>query len=588
MKKKSLWGIGLALIALLAAACQPQATEVEVTRVVQETVEVEVEVTRVITETIIEEGEEVEVTRIVEQTIVATPDRASDPRFGGTLRQASVGLVQFDQIFGNDGPSFAAMSLINTYLYRMENYGDPYPDLAESWEWTDDTTLAFYLRPGVMFHDGNEVFPEGEGREVVADDVVYSMERWLNTDGSAITGDVSDVFVSIEAVDDYTVQFNLSAPSLGLFDQVNGLANLAIVPHEAVEFYGEDFAFNPIGAGPFEFVEYIPDDHLTVRNNEDYWIECFLDSVEIQVIPDPGVSLIALESGDVDVVSSVPGAELDRMLADNDYIAYYRNSATPAMIQFPGGVADFQEKNFRQAIAYTIDYRGIGRAVYGGVIVPGCGNLSPGIRGHVSDLCEEYFPYDPAGAVELLAEIGWTDSDGDGVLDRDGEPMEPILINTFNLASMDRVLEIVVTQLREIGIPAESELVEFGTWAEMYASGAPDSQTNERRLRMWLGCGGPNSVQLCWGRDATIPTIMGYNNEEVFDLIDQANVATDPDEQEALLQQAEALLFGEYWVINATEHRSAIQFSAEYVKDHPVVWHNNNVCTLDNNVWLDN
>jgi ABC-type oligopeptide transport system substrate-binding subunit len=105
---------------------------------------------------------------------------------------------------------------------------------------------------------------------------------------------------------------------------------------------------------------------------------------------------------------------------------------------------------------------------------------------------------------------------------------------------------------------------------------------------MWLGCGGPNSVQLCWGRDATIPTIMGYNNEEVFDLIDQANVATDPDEQEALLQQAEALLFGEYWVINATEHRSAIQFSAEYVKDHPVVWHNNNVCTLDNNVWLDN
>jgi ABC-type transport system substrate-binding protein len=153
---------------------------------------------------------------------------------------------------------------------------------------------------------------------------------------------------------------------------------------------------------------------------------------------------------------------------------------------------------------------------------------------------------------------------------------------------MDRVLEIVVTQLREIGIPAESELVEFGTWAEMYASGAPDSQTNERRLRMWLGCGGPNSVQLCWGRDATIPTIMGYNNEEVFDLIDQANVATDPDEQEALLQQAEALLFGEYWVINATEHRSAIQFSAEYVKDHPVVWHNNNVCTLDNNVWLDN
>ncbi|MCZ7571331.1 MAG: ABC transporter substrate-binding protein [Ardenticatenaceae bacterium] len=577
MKPKSLILVGLSVIVLLLAACAqqaapPQPAEKIVTQVVEKEVTTVVEVQK-------------EVTTVVE--VVATPDRSTDPRFGGTFKPAARALVQFDQALSSDGPSFEAMSLIHGYLYRMQDFGDPIPDIAESWEWKNDTTLVFHLRHGVMFQDGNEVFPEGQGREVTADDVVYSMERWATLPGSKITSDVKDVYDSIEAVDKYTVQLNLKKPSGGLFDQVNGLSNLAIIPHEAVEHYGDDFGKHPVGSGPFEFVEYVPDDHLLVKRNEDYWLQCFLDEIYLQIIPDDTVALVALEAGDVDFVSNVPGAEVDRIATDKRFNIYYRPSKTPRMIMFPSGVQDFQDKRFRQAIAVAIDSQANGPAVYGAVAEPGCGNLSKGLPGHVADLCEKYFPYDPEQAKALFAELGWTDSNSDGVLDKDGKPMEPIKVNTFNIAGLDKVLEIVVTQLKAVGVPAEPELVEFGTWSDMYISGAEDSQTNERRLMLWAGCGGPGGLQLCWAKDASFGKVLGYNDSKVFDLVAQANETVDTDKRDGILQQAEEKLFGDYWVINATGPVGALMASRKYVKDYGSRYHFDNVCTLNNNVWLD-
>jgi peptide/nickel transport system substrate-binding protein len=518
---------------------------------------------------------------------VTTTVFAQEPKQGGIFRVAAGAIIQLDQALASDGPSYEAMSNIHGYLYRMQNYGDPFPDLATSWEWVDDTTLVFYLREGVTFHDGNEVFPEGANREVTADDVVYSMERWLTIPGSTITSDVTSVFESIEALDTYTVQFNLSAPTGGWFHQIRGLSNLAIIPHEAVEFYGEDFGQNPIGAGPFEFVEYVPDDHLTLRANEDYFIDCYLDGVEYSIIPDASVALIALEAGDLDFIGGIPPAELSRIAADDNYQTYLTGSKTSRMIWFPSGVADWEDVRVRQAFSLALDSDSIGLAVYGPELteVGTAGTTNAGLAGHIDGFTHTY---DPDQARALLAEAGWTDSNGDGIVDKDGVNMEDVIINTFNIARMDQVLEIVLTQLREVGIPAVPELVEFGTWSEMYISGAEGSQVGERRLMLWVGCGGPGGLQQCWSTTGAFVNVMGYNDPDVFAWIDEANKTVQVADQDAILEQAQQRIFGEsFWTINATPPIGTLQASAAYVMDYGVRAHYDNICTTNNNVWLD-
>lgn len=572
--------ISLMMLAfLLLTACS---TEVEVTRVVTEK--------ETVIETVVVEGtpevQEVEVTVEVEKVVVATPDRATDPRFGGTFRPATNALIQFDMTFCSDGPSSEAMSNIHGYLYRMQDLGEPIPDLAVSWEWEDDTHLVFHLREGVMFHDGNEVFPEGEGREVTADDVVYSMERWVNAEGSKMTADVKNFYVSIEALDRYTVRLTLNAPTAGLFTQTRGLSSLAVVPHEAVEHYGEDFGMNPIGSGPFEFVEYVPDDHLLLQRNEDYWMACFLDAIEYRIIPESTVSLIALESGDVDFVSGLPAADEERIFNDDRFTKFFNPGRTPAMIWFPTGIEDFQDKGFRQAIAWAIDHQVIGPAIGGVTVEDSCGVMAKGHPGYVDDMCEKYFPFDPEGSKELLAGLGWTDSDGDGVLDKDGQPMEEITVTTFNYGDMYKVLEVVVTRLREIGIPAEPELLEFGTWADTYIK-CETPQMNVRQLMMWVGCGNIGGLSQCWSPTGPFVKCLGFPDPKVFELTAEADSTIDPKEHDALLQEASERIFGEYHVINVTGPIGALMASGNYVHDYGSRYGFDNICTLENNVWLD-
>jgi len=308
--------VSLMTVAFLLAACATPTPEV-VERVVEKEVTREVEkvVTQVVKETVKEtvvvEGTpqivEKEVTKIVEQVVTATPEPEDTSKYGGTLIVQTSGLVQFDPIFIADDASFHVVSNVYSLLFRRQE-PDIYPDLATSWEYEDDTTLIFYLRQGVMWHDDNAVFAKGQSREVVADDVVYSIKRAVETEGAATAADLLASFESIEALDDYTVKLTLKTPDALLFSGGRGLSWVPIVPREAVEQLGEDFALNPIGSGPFKFVEYLPDESLTLERNDLYWQKPYLDKVVYRVIPDEDAALISFEAGEVDILARVPAA----------------------------------------------------------------------------------------------------------------------------------------------------------------------------------------------------------------------------------------------------------------------------------------
>ena len=286
--------------AMVFSACKPAATpEPEIIEVEKE-VEVEVEVTRIV------EGEVV--TEVIVVTATPAPEEPAteveEVVVGGTFNWATGALVQFDCPLINDDASIEMVSLVHTFLFRgiRDEEGNEVhiPELAHSWEFEEGgKVVIFHLEEGWTFQDGNDVFAEGEGREIVADDVVYSIERLATMEGTGAPSDLITNFVSIEALDDYTVKLTLANPDAVLFSPGRGITSGCIIPKEAVEQLGEDWGLHPIGGGPFEFVEYVPDDHATLVRNEDFVIQPYLDEVVFKVIPDDDVQMIALEAGEV-------------------------------------------------------------------------------------------------------------------------------------------------------------------------------------------------------------------------------------------------------------------------------------------------
>lgn len=468
------------------------------------------------------------------------------PTPGGTLRVAVPAITSLDPIFIADDVSMYPSSLVYQFLVRAIRTEDGsieyIGDLAESWETSEDNTvITFTLREGHTFHDGNAVFPEGQGREVVADDVVYSMERLLNTPGSVVPSDIVSTFVSIEALDPRTVRLTLSSPNGLLFDGARGLSFMAIYPREAVEQLGDALRTNPIGSGPFEFVEYVVDERVLLRRNEDYPIAPLLDAVEFRIIPQASSQVLAVEAGEIDVITSpVPSVDIPR-LQDNPNVRLIDTRITGAtQILFNLAVEKFQDIRMREAIAKAIDGRGIMRAVNGADLwVDGCGTTGPGWPGFAPDLCR-HFPYDPDTSRALLAELGYVDTNGDGIVELNGEPLV-INITAWNLPEMPRQMEAVVQQLSEVGIDARLQVVEFATWIDDYFAGRGELMP----LSGFCCIGGTEAF---WGTGG-FSEAMSIKDEEAQALLAQALTVLDPVERSPLIIEGAERIYSQYYSI---------------------------------------
>jgi ABC-type transport system substrate-binding protein len=510
----------------------------------------------------------------VEASTATPPPSEDTPQFGGTLVIQSNGLVQFDPIFVADDNSFFVVSNVFSLLFRRQG-PDLFPDLATSWEYENDRTIVFHLRKGVMWHDGNAVFPTGASREVVAADVVYSIQRAVQTEGSTMAADLIASFEAVEALDEYTVRLTLKAPNALLFTVGRGLSGTAIVPREAVEQLGEDFALHPIGSGPFKFVEYKPDESLTLERNDLYWKKPYLDRVVFRVIPDRDAAVIALETGEIDVLAGVPDAEFARLNADRRFVLYPGGCPSATQLVFNVKNRLFAQVKFRQAVAYALDGNAIGANVYGGMYVPGCGTAGPDVPGYDLNLCR-YFPYEPEGAKALLQELGWEDADGHGVLDKDGQPIE-FPLEIWNMSPMPQFGAAVATQLKEVGIPVELQTVEFGTWIADWQAGVDKAMI----VGGFCGDGGMNSL---WG-GLGMARSMGYEDAEIFALLDRANTIVDPAERDEVLRQAADKIYSQYWAV-PMGFRNTYQASRSWVHDFHGAQFFLNLCTEYNNVWV--
>jgi peptide/nickel transport system substrate-binding protein len=420
-------------------------------------------------------------------------------------------------------------------------------ELAESIELIDPTTYEVKLRPGVLFHDGSPM---------TADDVVFTFERIIQENmieypephTSPRKGLIAPLS-AVEKVDDSTVRLILSAPWPPAMQL---LVHQQIVPKAYIEEVGtQGFVEQPIGTGPFQFIEGQLDDQIVMERFDDYYggapdlppvgPACVQRAI-FRVIPEASTRVAALLAGEVQIIQAVP-PDLAATLEQNpDVVVKSAPGTQPKWMEMNVNQAPFDDQNVRQALNYLIDKELIIEALYSGRAVALGGPLSP--FNNFADPDLQPYPYDPAKATELLAAAGISDSDGDGRLEWNGAPW------TFVVDSVDEhraLAEAVVAQLQEAGIDASLRLWEYSVVSPLLKAGERTAYLDDWGDSAFDPVG---HMEAKWhGVVADSPygrgNFSGYNNERVNELIQAGETETDVPTRHEIYDEAQALIYEE-------------------------------------------
>ncbi len=341
------------------------------------------------------------------------------------------------------------------------------PSLAESWDISDDgLEYTFHLRQGVKFHNGNDF---------TAEDVAYTFHRLLTTEGAVNTEFIDQIegaeelmnaeaatLEGVEVVDDYTVKVTLKEPFAGFLASISS-PGVSIYDSEATDAAGDQFGMDPaltVGTGPFEFSSWSFNNQLVLTRNEDYWKGASeLPGVVIKIIPDTETQSMMFESGELDILDLDFAADsVDRFTETypDQIVQGPRVGITYFTMNF--NKEPFEDVRVRKAVQMAIDRQAILDALYGGRGQVEQGIFPHGLIGFNAD--QEEIKYDPEAAKALLAEAGYPD----------GFDME-IAADSSASDTITMALEIVSSQLAEIGINAEIQTYDQSTWLETRKAG---------------------------------------------------------------------------------------------------------------------
>ncbi|MDA3951476.1 MAG: ABC transporter substrate-binding protein [Spirochaeta sp.] len=454
------------------------------------------------------------------------------PQSGGVLVFARSGdSVGLDPARETDGESFyGSTQIFDNLVEFVPGTTEIRPALAESWDIADDgLTFTFHLREGVEFHDGTPFNAEA---------VKFSFDRQRNEDHPYFDlgpwkywgyMSMSDIVDDIVVEDEYTVRFDLKKVEAPF------LANLAmdfaaIVSPTAVAELGEDFKNNPVGTGPFSFVEWVKDDRIVVERNEDYWRRpAYLDRLVLRVIPDATARFLALQAGEVDVIDFPSPEDLEAMEADPDIELIQQPGLNVGYIAMNNDKEPFGDVLVRRAVNHAINKQDIIDAVFGSAGQPATNPIPPTMWSHNDDI--DPYEYDPERARELLAEAGYPDG-----FETDLWAM-PVSRPYF--PDGRTVAEIAQANLAEVGIDAEIVSFDWGTYLDR-----TDSGEHEMALLGWTGDNGDpdNFLYVLLSSDAAeIPAgnIAFWRNDEFDTLIEEAKTTFDMDRRTELYMEAQ-------------------------------------------------
>jgi peptide/nickel transport system substrate-binding protein len=444
------------------------------------------------------------------------------------------------------------------------------PALAEKSEVNKDGTVwTFTLHKGVKFHDGNPC-------DAAA--VVWNFDRWRLSkhpqhENQIKAGqtfeyyeaqfggfDEKSLITKVEAVNPHTVRITLKNPQ-GPF-----LANLAmfvfdIVSPKAVEKHGLNFGKNPVGTGPFKFVEWKVGQEVILEANKDYWDKAHMPKVQrvvIRNIKDNSQRLAALKAGEIHGFEGLNPDDVKVVRADPNLQIILRPTNTTGYVAFNFKVKELRDGRVRQAIAHAINKKAIVDALYGGTGMVATQFQPPPLWGYNKELKD--YEYNPERAKQLLKDAGF----GQGLkeITWDDGKKEPLQfwympVSRPYYPNPKEIAEAIAADLAKVGITVQLQTTDWAVYLDKRKNG-------QLPLYMlgWTGDNGDPDNFVCYFFCSPGASREGfYANQQLTDVLMEAQKLTDQPKRAALYRKAEQMIHDDVARIFIANNQPPLPFS---------------------------
>ncbi len=321
------------------------------------------------------------------------------------------------------------------------------PDLAASYEQTNELTWRFHLRKDVTFQDGSKF---------TAKDVEYTLSTIKDKEKKYLLAtDFS--FMTAKVIDDYTVDISTADPYPGLLLRLN---YVMIIPKDYVEKVGnEEFLKKPVGTGPYKFVERVKDEKIVLEASPSYFGgKSAINKLTFKIIPESAARIAALEAGDVNFCSGIPASEVKRLDALNNVDVIGNSTSRVTFLAINSLVkGPMQNVKVRQALNYAIDKQAVIKGVLDGYAKQVATLSCPEYEGYDASITP--YEYNPTKAKELLAEAGYPT----------GLELEASYVSSA--ANSANVMQFIAAQLGEVGVKVKLSESEAAKQRDQIAAG---------------------------------------------------------------------------------------------------------------------
>ena len=488
----------------------------------------------------------------VEEEAAAVTETASEgPKAGGFLVYGRGGdSVGLDPAYETDGNSFMVCDNVFEQLvsYKDETT-DIQPGLAKSWEISPDgLTYTFHLREGVRFHDGTPLNANAVvfsiGRMMKERNVIFfgegfgipAQERppeyWVSMEMDGTVG-------SVEAVDEYTVVFHLKRVEAPFIANL-GMHFASVISPSAFLADPKAFVRNPVGTGPFRFVEWVADDHITLARNPDYWDKTagpYLDEVVFRVIPENSVRFLELKAGNIDICEFPNPADMELARKDPQLKLIEQPGMNIGYLSFNHTKDLWKNIHMRRAVAHAIDRKAIVDNIYQGMGQLAKNGIPPTMWGY-NDAVPGY-AYDVELAKKELELAGYPEGEGLPEITLWSMPV-PRPYNPEGL----KVGIAMIGDLAKIGINARVVSYDWGTYLKRQREQPADMDLFQLG---WSGDNGdPDNFLAVLFDGAADPAVRTqWKNDRYHELMLQGKQTIDQGKRAEIYREAQQIMFDE-------------------------------------------
>ncbi len=441
---------------------------------------------------------------------------SATPVPGGTLTAALTGNPSsMDPAAAGIYTSLQVLDNVFSKLITMDEKGQFIPELAASWKQVDDTTYVFTLVENAAFHNGEKF---------TAQDVKYTFERIADPKTASSYASAYSAIKTIEVTSPTEVVFHLSEPFAPLL--TNLAQNGEIVNQKAVE--SADPTRNPVGTGPFQFVEWVQNDHITLKKNPTYFKggQPYLDSIEFRFLDVNKSRVEGLQSGQLDWLDAIPLDELNALKV-NPQFTYVTsaNAGIPDFLSFNCSRPPFNNKALRQAVAAAVDREEILKIAYFGAGEQGWMEVASGSPWYGGTPPQPKGP-DLALAKQKMAEAGYPNG------------LDVTYLALPQYPELQKTGVVIKDQLAKIGINVTLQQLEVTVWFDRYAKGDYDLTS-----AYWSGTIDPDNFYSTQMASGSPNNYAKYANPELDALIAKARSTMDQAERKSMYEKIRGIVW---------------------------------------------